>query len=102
MPNTKAIGTDISTEAIMIATQNATKHNVLNRLQIINSNWFDDLEDQQFDIIVSNPPYISKDEIEYIAPETLKYEPNLALFAQNDGLAAYYSIAKKAKKFLKR
>lgn len=102
MPNAKAIATDISNEAIIIAAQNATKHNILDRLQIINSNWFDNLEDQKFDIIVSNPPYISQDEIDYIAPETLKYEPNLALFSQDDGLAAYCSIAKNAKNFLKK
>jgi release factor glutamine methyltransferase len=102
MPNAKVIATDISNEAIIIATQNATKHGVSDRLQIINSNWFENLEDQKFDIIVSNPPYISKDEINYIAPETLKYEPNLALFAQDNGLSAYHSIAKDAKKFLKK
>ncbi|WP_425363939.1 HemK family protein methyltransferase [Candidatus Tisiphia endosymbiont of Hybos culiciformis] len=100
--NVNVTATDISNEAITIACQNAIKHQVIDRLTIINSNWFENLAKQEFDIIVSNPPYISFDDTVYMSPETLKYEPHLALFAENNGLAAYYIIAKEAKKFLKQ
>ncbi|BFD46033.1 MAG: hypothetical protein DMENIID0002_06790 [Rickettsia endosymbiont of Sergentomyia squamirostris] len=102
MPNSNVTATDISNEAIAIASQNAIKHRVTDRLEIINSNWFENLEKQKFDIIVSNPPYISFDDTVYMSPETLKYEPHLALFAEDNGLASYYIIAKEAKGFLKQ
>ncbi|WP_342267864.1 peptide chain release factor N(5)-glutamine methyltransferase [Candidatus Tisiphia endosymbiont of Empis tessellata] len=100
--NINVTATDISNEAIIIARQNAIKHKVIDRLKIINSNWFDNLEKQKFDIIVSNPPYISFDDTVYMSSETLKYEPHLALFAEDNGLASYYIIAKEAKGFLKQ
>lgn len=102
MPNSNVTATDISNEAIAIASQNAIKHKVSDRFKIINSNWFDNLEKQEFDIIVSNPPYISFDDTVYMSSETLKYEPHLALFAEDNGLASYYIIAKEAKGFLKQ
>ncbi|WP_375333064.1 MULTISPECIES: peptide chain release factor N(5)-glutamine methyltransferase [unclassified Candidatus Tisiphia] len=102
MPNSNVIATDISNEAIAIARQNAIKHKVSDRFKIINSNWFENLEKQKFDIIVSNPPYISFDDTIYMSPETLQYEPHLALFAEDNGLASYYIIAKEAKRFLKQ
>ncbi|WP_342278508.1 peptide chain release factor N(5)-glutamine methyltransferase [Candidatus Tisiphia endosymbiont of Myopa tessellatipennis] len=102
MPNSNVIATDISNEAIAIARQNAIKHKVSDRFKIINSNWFENLEKQKFDIIVSNPPYISFDDTIYMSPETLQYEPHLALFAEDNGLASYYIIAKEAKGFLKQ
>ena len=55
----------------------------------------------KFDIIVSNPPYISNDEIEYISADTILHEPLEALFANNNGLYFYYEIARNAKNFLK-
>ncbi|WP_417904911.1 peptide chain release factor N(5)-glutamine methyltransferase [Candidatus Tisiphia endosymbiont of Micropterix aruncella] len=102
MQNSNVTATDISNEAIAIARQNAIKHKVSDRFKIINSNWFENLEKQKFDIIVSNPPYISFDDTVYMSPETLKYEPHLALFAEDNGLASYYIIAKEAKGFLKQ
>jgi release factor glutamine methyltransferase len=102
MPNSNVTATDISNEAIAIARQNAIKHKVSDRFKIVGSNWFKNLEKQKFDIIVSNPPYISFDDTVYMSPETLKYEPHLALFAEDNGLASYYIIAKEAKGFLKQ
>ncbi|MFU7501587.1 MAG: methyltransferase, partial [Candidatus Tisiphia sp.] len=100
--NVNVTATDISNEAIAIVLQNAIKHKVFDRLKIINSNWFENLAKQEFDLIVSNPPYISFDDSVYMSPETLQYEPHLALFAENNSLASYYIIAKEAKGFLKQ
>jgi release factor glutamine methyltransferase len=101
MPNIYLTATDISNDAIMVARQNAINHNVLGRSRIINSDWFKSLEKHPFDIIVSNPPYISPDDTLNMSIETLQHEPYLALFAENNGLASYHIIAKEAKNFLK-
>ncbi len=101
MSNAYLTATDISDKAINMARQNALKHQVSGRLKIINSDWFTNLEPQKFDIIISNPPYISYDDTANMSIETLKYEPNLALFADDNGLAFYYIIAQEANNFLK-
>ncbi|WP_040256564.1 bifunctional peptide chain release factor N(5)-glutamine methyltransferase PrmC/tRNA (guanosine(46)-N7)-methyltransferase TrmB [Rickettsia hoogstraalii] len=101
LPNARVVATDISLDAIEVARNNALKHHVMDRIQIIQSNWFENIEDQKFDFIVSNPPYISHSEKSEMAIETINYEPSIALFAEEEGLQAYILIAKNAKQFLK-
>ncbi|WP_218460512.1 tRNA (guanosine(46)-N7)-methyltransferase TrmB [Rickettsia sp. TH2014] len=101
LPNANVIATDISLDAIEVARNNALKHHITDRIQIIQSNWFENIKDQRFDFIVSNPPYISHSEKSEMAIETLNHEPHLALFAEEVGLQAYRIIAENAKKFLK-
>ena len=100
-PNAQVTATDISLNAIEIAKSNAVKHGVMDRLQIIHSDWFESLEKQKFDLIISNPPYISIEEKSEMALEAINHEPHLALFAEEDGLQAYRIIAENAKRFLK-
>ncbi|KJV98165.1 protein-(glutamine-N5) methyltransferase, release factor-specific [Rickettsia amblyommatis str. Darkwater] len=101
LPNANVIATDISLDAIEIIKSNAAKYKVTDRIQIIHSNWFENIETQKFDFIVSNPPYIAHSEKSEMAIETIKYEPSIALFAEKDGLQAYFLIAENAKQFLK-
>lgn len=101
LPNAKAVAIDISLDAIEVARNNALKHHVTDRIQIIHSDWFENIENQKFDFIVSNPPYISQTETANMAVETINYEPLLALFAEQEGLQAYYIIAQNAKRFLR-
>lgn len=101
LPNARVVATDIILDAIEVARNNALKHHVMDRIQIIQSNWFENIEDQKFDFIVSNPPYISHSEKSEMAIETINYEPSIALFAEEEGLQAYILIAKNAKQFLK-
>lgn len=100
-PHLNITATDISKEALKIAAQNARKYSVEQGIELIESNWFTSLTGQKFDIIVSNPPYISDSEQELIAKETILHEPHRALFAGNKGLQAYEIIAANAKGFLK-
>lgn len=94
-----AVAVDISIDAIEIARKNAARFNVSN-IEFIKSDWFDNInQEKKFDIIVANPPYIESDSLE-IAQETALHEPHLALFAADNGLAAYKEIAKKARSFL--
>jgi release factor glutamine methyltransferase len=93
------VAVDISIDAIEIARKNATRFNVSN-IEFIQSDWFDNItQEKNFDIIVANPPYIESDSLE-VARETALYEPHLALFAADNGLAAYKEIAVKARSFL--
>ncbi len=101
--NISAIATDINKEAIKIAKQNAIYHNQNKQINFLLGNWFDPLKpDMQFDLILSNPPYIATEKIKKLSLEVRKFDPFLALNGGEDGLEAYRIIASNAKKFLKQ
>ena len=76
-PNSKVIATDISEKALEIAKKNAEKHNVSIDFRL--GNMLDPVS-EKIDVLISNPPYIGSPET--VDPQTLKYEPHLALFAE--------------------
>jgi release factor glutamine methyltransferase len=86
------VGTDISEKAVLIAGENAYRAEVNDRLILPISDWFDDVGGR-FDLIVSNPPYISADEMAGLDPEVRNYEPHGALTDYADGLTAYRRIS---------
>ena len=91
------IASDISEEAIEVAKENAQSHNAT--IKFIKSDIFNDIDDK-FDIIVSNPPYIDhKDEVT-MQDNVLKYDPHLALFAEEEGMYFYRKIIEQAKDYL--
>ena len=77
----KIYGVDISSQALVIARKNIERHGVTRNVQLVQSNLFDVFNHQeQFSLIVSNPPYVSHiDVINNLAPEVCDYEPHLAL-----------------------
>ncbi|MEL7257461.1 MAG: peptide chain release factor N(5)-glutamine methyltransferase [Pseudomonadota bacterium] len=89
-PDAAGVGTDISPKALDVALGNAMRLEVADRCLFLTSDWYSDVEGQ-FDLIVSNPPYISVQEMEYLQPE-LTHEPRMALTDEVDGLSAYRSI----------
>ena len=91
---------DISEKALACAEQNITKYKVGEQVRLVHSNWFASLDNNKYDIIISNPPYISKSELDVMADETKQYEPSIALFADNEGLECYEDILKGAKEYL--
>ena len=93
----RAVGVDLSQQALQVATKNALAHNV--RIEWIQSNLFDNVEGS-FDILVSNPPYIPSSDIEELMPEVKEYEPRMALDGSKDGLEFYRCISKEAKRHL--
>lgn len=95
----RAIAIDISSEAIAVATKNAAAHNVADRVNLIVSNWFDAVAGQ-FDLIVSNPPYIAAAEMAGLSPDVRNWEPFLALTPGGDGLESYRTIASTLGEFL--
>jgi release factor glutamine methyltransferase len=92
---------DISESAIKIAKENAEIHNSAIDINFVKSDIFDGISGDIFDIIVSNPPYVSDEEYGVLKSE-LKYEPKDALTAKNNGLFFYKEISDKARKYLKR
>lgn len=98
-PQARVFASDISKEALEVAKENAKTHNV--KIQFIESDVFDNIRERDFDLIVSNPPYISEDERPLMDASVKKFEPYTALFAQNQGLAIYQRIAALDPSFIK-
>ena len=94
------MATDLSENALGCAKENAEVLGVAGRLQFVQSDWYADIEPQLFDLIVSNPPYIAVSEKAEMNDEALQFDPELALFAADDGLAAYVKIVDGAKECL--
>ena len=94
-------GLDISDDALEICKKNAQNQEVANRLTLKKSDLFAALSDKKFDLIISNPPYISSSDINNLQEEVKKFEPHLALDGGFDGLNFYRKIAKRAGEFLK-
>lgn len=85
------LAVDLSTQALSIAQENVNRHELGGKIELRHSNWFSAIaEDQPFDIIVSNPPYIARDDKE-VSPE-LEAEPQGALYADQQGLADIHAI----------
>ena len=93
------LGVDISEKALETAEKNKELLKVSN-IKFLKSNLFENIEFKQFDMIVSNPPYISLNEAGIMSDDTLLHEPSEALFAENDGLYFYYEICQKASDYL--
>lgn len=90
-PNTTGIATDISREAMQIADTNTEAQGVADRLTLLTSDWWAGVEGQ-FDLIVSNPPYISEAEMAGLSTSVRDFDPVGALTPGGDGLAAYREI----------
>lgn len=76
---------DISDDALNIANQNIKKHQLTDRVKAVKSDLFNNLQGYKFDVIVSNPPYVDKEDLDSM-PKEYHYEPKLALEAGDDGL----------------
>ena len=101
LKSSSVTGVDINEDAIKLANENK----VLNKVENVNfmkSDLFEKLdEDFKYDLIVSNPPYITKDEYETLMPEVKNFEAKNALTDLGDGLYFYREISKKAEAYLK-
>lgn len=101
IPNSKIYGIDISEKALEVAKKNAEFNGVKNSIEFRVSDLFNKIRNQKFDIIVSNPPYIKKEDIKLLTKDVQK-EPKIALDGGTDGLVFYSRIAKSAYKHLRR
>jgi len=92
LPKARGLGTDLSPAALRLAEANARRLGVAGRASFLASDWLDAIHGE-FDLIVSNPPYIASGEIKRLAPEVARHDPYLALDGGPDGLKAYRRIA---------
>lgn len=102
LKNAKIIGVDINELAIKKAEENALYHNVGDRVNFIKSDIYENIHDSNFDIIVSNPPYIASDIIETLEEDVKKYEPVIALDGGKDGMDFYKQIVINSKQYIKK
>ena len=98
IPGSDIYAVDISEKALEVAKINAKRLKA--KIKIIKSNLFEELKKDKFDIIVSNPPYIKNEDIQYLSDE-VKKEPEIALNGGIDGLDFYRKISKQAIDYLK-
>jgi release factor glutamine methyltransferase len=98
-PQSRGLGIDISAEAIAVAKINSMKLGLGKRSSFVVNCWGEDVNDQ-FDIIISNPPYIENLAVTKLEPEVVLYEPHLALLGGESGLDCYFQIASDIAKLL--
>jgi release factor glutamine methyltransferase len=94
-----ATGVDVSEDALATAARNAGELGLSGRFTLLKSDWFSRVSGQ-YDVIVSNPPYISTNDMATLQAEVREYDPLRALDGGEDGLLAYRLIAEGAKAFL--
>ena len=100
LPHATGTGVDISPQAIEIAKENASHLGLASRAEFLLGSWCDGLLGQ-FDLIVTNPPYIESSAISGLEPEVAVFEPKLALDGGVDGLDAYRLLASQVPLFLR-
>ena len=101
-PTAKITALDVSADALALAKQNALQNQVAERIEFLHGDGFAALAVKlQFDLLVSNPPYIASAEIETLDPEVKDFDPRGALDGGADGLDFYRRLAAEAKPFLK-
>ncbi len=99
-PNAKVDAIDISEDALAVATINVNKHGVKDRVRLLHGNALNVVcGDKQYDLIISNPPYVPYVE-QASLPEEYLYEPKQALFADDDGFAIVDDIIQSAAQHL--
>ena len=105
-PGWEIVATDISEPALAVARKNAETHACAAQIKFLSGDLFEPIEamnsdeNTQFDWIVCNPPYIKKVERDTLSPDIRDYEPEIALFAGDDGLAVIRRLIVEAPKYL--
>lgn len=97
-PTVQGTGSDISKQALLVAKENAKRHDL--EAEWVRGNLFDNVNGK-YDVIVSNPPYIVRTEIPMLMPEVGQFEPMEALDGGVDGLDFYRKITEEAPRYLK-
>ena len=98
-PQATVDAADISPDALAVADINIKRHNLSNRVSAVQSDIFSGLDGRKYDLIVSNPPYVDRDDLESM-PDEYRHEPQLGLAAGDDGLECVQRILNDASRFL--
>ena len=105
LPSVRIVASDISADALEVARRNVERHNVADRVTLVRADWLDlpaeVLSAGRFDVIVSNPPYITQRDFESLPEQIRMFEPSAAFLAGPDGLEFYRRTAGEARRVLK-
>ncbi|MGP8252895.1 MAG: peptide chain release factor N(5)-glutamine methyltransferase [Terracidiphilus sp.] len=96
LPEAFVTATDLSAMALNVARENAERNGVAERIRFFEGDLLEPVAGEQFDIVVSNPPYVPEGDRESLAVEVREYEPGQALFAGADGLDVYLRLIPQA------
>ena len=99
LPNANVVAADVSAEALEVAQLNVICYDLLQRVQLIQSDCFENVPQKQYDIIMTNPPYVDETELASL-PAEYQHEPRLALYADDDGLDFAERICRQATNYL--
>jgi release factor glutamine methyltransferase len=99
LPRSQVTAVDLSSAALEVARRNAERHGVLERVTLLQSDLLAVLESADFEVVLSNPPYIAEGEV--LEPQVLNYEPRSALYAGPTGLEIYERLIPQARRVLK-
>jgi release factor glutamine methyltransferase len=109
LPHAVIVATDISAAALEVARRNAARHGVMNRIGFLQTDLLEDFLPEHratdhksalFDLIVSNPPYVGRDEVGLLAREVRDHEPEAALVGGETGLEVYRRLIEQAARLL--
>ena len=109
LPHAVVFASDISAAALEVARRNAARHGVSDRIHFLKTNLLDDLlhesgitgrESGLLDLIVSNPPYVARDDLERLKPEVREHEPRAALIGGETGVEIYARLIEQAARWL--
>jgi release factor glutamine methyltransferase len=94
-PGVRLTATDVASEAIAIARENATRHGVIDRIDFVEGSLFAGRTGPEggWDLAVSNPPYVARRDRDTLAPDVRDFEPDRALYGGNDGLEVIRALA---------
>jgi release factor glutamine methyltransferase len=96
-PNARILATDISSAALTVAKRNATCHHFVDRITFLECSLLEGIPQQSpLDIVVSNPPYVARKDAASLPIDVREHEPEIALFAGDDGMAVYPQLIAQA------